>query len=491
MSRVALRALLIAAHVVTLSSAALSNGRFPRAQRLIEVPGDPARLTVAATYGLLQTADRGHSWSHVCEAAFAEKASYQGDPLIAWLDDQTLLVGIQSGLNVSRDGGCSFSRALGAAGEWVPDFTVSRAGPATVVAIVTKYVDGVTNTLAMSTDGAKTWTPMGSRLPVVTALTVDLDPVDPARVYATGIANGLGVFLRSNDRGATWTSSPIPGTGTSAAPYIAAVHPTDPKQIFVRTDAWITDNDRVANDALLHSRDGGTTWSVVFQSQAKMYGFALSPDASTVLVGLGDPTEGVVPGPLGVFQSPTDRFAFEQVFDGHIGCLTWTGRGIYVCTSQYYEKFELAFSAAPLSSSGSCLEPILRLDQVRGTLACGATATACDWPTDCQVLGACGDGDATEADAARGCGTSDAGGGQVFTDAGRGPDAGGGPPVEEAGTATSESTSSRCSIGVPRSRAPHFGLQAVAALAIACWSRRRIRIRMPVRGVRRQELGGA
>ena len=59
--------------LVLASGYANANGRFPRAQRLLEDPRDPGRLVLGATYGLLVTADRGASWRYVCEAAYGER----------------------------------------------------------------------------------------------------------------------------------------------------------------------------------------------------------------------------------------------------------------------------------------------------------------------------------------------------------------------------------------------------------------------------------
>ena len=52
------------------------------------------------------------------------------------------------------------------------------------------------------------------------------------------------------------------------------------------------DGALTAHDALLYSGDGGATWTEVFRSRAKLFGFALSPDGSEVLIGYGDPQPG-------------------------------------------------------------------------------------------------------------------------------------------------------------------------------------------------------
>jgi hypothetical protein len=198
----------------------------------------------------------------------------------------------------------------------------------------------------------------------------------------------------------TWGSHAIPNTDVSQAPYLAGLHPRDPGKIFVRTDSWVEiDGALTARDALLYSGDGGQTWSELFRSNAKLYGFALSPDGATVLIGYGDPQEGagqVVSGPFGLFKSATDQFSFEQLYSERVGCLAWTKTGVYLCGSQTFDGFELAFSPTPLSVDAGCWTPLLALDQVRGPLACAAGTSgarcAASWELACATFGACDGG---------------------------------------------------------------------------------------------------
>jgi len=365
---------------------------------LLEDPTNPNGLALAATYGILTTADRGGSWYHVCEASFADLQTYTGDPLLDFTNDGLLLVGVQSTLNASRDG-CEWRPTLGGGGStYVVDYTVVRAELATVVALVANYHDGTVDfSLWKSTDGAENWNLLGA-VPAENAYTLDVDPADPTRIYVTTLDNNVGQLLRSNDAGRTWSARPIPSTNLNETPYLAALHPGDPQRIYVRTDSWVPlDGDLTANDALLYSSDGGETWTELFRNRAKLLGFALSPDGGTVLLGYGDPFAGgavAVPGQLGIFKSATNAFAFEPVFSGHVGCLTWTPRGVYVCASQHFDKFELGFwPAADFMADATCMTPLLHLPEVKGPLACpaGTSGVACDanWVAACAVFGSC------------------------------------------------------------------------------------------------------
>jgi len=393
---------LLALAVLLFELPVRANGRFPRAERLLEKPGDPQRLYIAGTYGILTTPDRGRNWYHVCEASFSLQDGYQGDPLLEIMGDQSLLVGVQASINRSLDEGCQWSPVLQTDSTYVVDQAISRSEAATVIALIASYRGAdVVYSLQQSRDDGATWTAIGAALPADLVYTIDIDPNDGSHLFATGLGAGIGQFLTSADRGSSWTTHPIAGADQSRAPYIAAIHPFDAHKIFVRTDAWVpVDGSLTADDALLYSGDGGATWSELFRSGAKLFGFALSPDGGTVLIGYGDPQEGagqVVTGPLGVFKSSVEPFSFEPIFAGPVSCLAWTSNGVYVCGSQTLDGFELAYApdANFAATDGGCLTPLLFLDEVRGPLSCGpqTSGAACRdaWPVACATFGACED----------------------------------------------------------------------------------------------------
>src|SRR5689334_24730130 len=108
------RSLFVAALASTLLTApmALANGRFPRAQRLLEEPGHPERLTIAATYGLLVTGDRGKNWSYVCDPAFTFQPMFATDVVASLTVNGWLLLGVHDAIAMSRDRGCDFSKTF-------------------------------------------------------------------------------------------------------------------------------------------------------------------------------------------------------------------------------------------------------------------------------------------------------------------------------------------------------------------------------------------
>jgi hypothetical protein len=393
----------LAAH----STTARANGRFPRAERLIEQPADPNQLLLAGTYGVLSTHDRGRSWYYVCEASFSLQDFYRGDPLLDLGANGSWLVGVQTSLNASYDEGCQWTSLVGGGSTYVFDDAISKSNPSIVAALLGTYEGGgIVYTLRRSSDGGKTWDAPTAAIPADTVYTIDLDPHDPAHVYASALANNVGQLLVSVDSGATWTAHDIPKASSQEAPYLAGLDPRDPNRVYVRTDSWVlTDGALTANDALLYSDDAGVTWNELIRSHAKLFGFALSPDGSTVLVGFGDPQGGageVVTGPFGVFASSTSTFSFEPIYDGKVGCLAWTKTGVYVCGSQAFDGFELGFAPdADFGADGGRLATLLSLGDVKGPLACGPNTTgavcAATWDVACATFGACRDAGVADA----------------------------------------------------------------------------------------------
>lgn len=394
--------LLFFATVLGRTSELWANGRFPRAQRLLEDPRDPQHLLLAATYGLLVTRDGGKNWHHVCEGAFAKQASYEGDPLLELSASGAVFAGVDVSLNRSADGACGWSVVLGGTqSEYIPDFTLARDANGQrreIVALHATLAGGrLVTRLQRSRDDAVTFLADAEELALSPALSVDVAPSDANFVYVTGLANGVPTLLVSEDAGSSFRARTIPSPSSSDAPYIAAVHPHAPRTLFVRTDGRMLVDDRVAaNDALLLSHDAGVTWSLVHRASANLLGFALSPDGASLLFGYGATGDAVVAVDASVFGAYHTDFsgsAARRVLAGNVTCLTWTARGVYVCSSQQQLGYALGFAPAP-AGLDDFLEPVplLDLSAVRGPICCGGAETAlcsASWPSICVSLGAC------------------------------------------------------------------------------------------------------
>jgi len=388
------------------SGTLLANGRFPRAERLVENPAHPEELMLAATYGLLRSDDRGQSWAYICEASFAGDDGYVGDPLVALLADSTVIVDVQNNLNVSHDHGCSWPSVLSNTSGGILDFTVVAGTAAAIVALESAFEDGgVVTRLESSTDQGRHWTAL-STVPVATAYTVEVAPSQPERVYVSGQASdGTAQLLVSDDGGATWQARAMPNATKEDLPFIAAVHPSNPDQVFVRTDTWNSlGPNRQANDALLFTDDAGKTWHELFRAGAKLLGFALSPEASTVLLGYGDPIRDVQnldhvdTSVTGLYSGKVGASAFERISDTAVSCLAWTSAGVYQCLSG--QGSALQFSPSGLPGDGGAFQTLLSLDQVTGPVTgCTQGQGACTlaWQLACVNFGACSGGGSPDA----------------------------------------------------------------------------------------------
>jgi hypothetical protein len=408
---------------LTLASVARANGRFPRAQQLLERGGNPERLVMSATYGILLTDDRGGEWRHLCELGFAFSVA-EIDPLAGVFPDGAMIVRGTRSLNRAEPPYCDFAPVLGGVGtDTAADFSLDTSTPDRVLALFMERSDagGVVNRLLESTDAGRTFADFGVPLPeseVAFGVTLDLAPSDSDRIYVTAAGrNGEGLFVSSDDAAASFRTTVLE-LASEEYPYIAAVDRTNEDRVFVRTDLWMPNDEGIyeANDGLFVSDDAGASFSELFRAKAKLLGFALSPDGGEVLVGYGDPVDparSVDASVLGIYRASTTNFAFTKVYEGSVTCLAWTETGLYVCTSQDEKGFALGFrSDADFDlDTPDPFEPLLDLREVRGPLACPACTSGADciesWSSTCELFGSC---DAGVAPAATG-GVGGAGGG--------------------------------------------------------------------------------
>jgi hypothetical protein len=376
--------------LAALSSRAVANGRFPESERLLEHPSDPNRLYLTGTWGMLLTEDRGRNWYYVCESSFALEY-VEGDPLLEVLPGGELVGGIRQSLNTSTDCGCSWSPHLA---EPEPEnvFDVSLGSDGTLVALVQDITTLPTRfRLFESADRGATWQHF-SDLPedVLNGYTVDIAPSDPTRLYvsATSTTSDTGSLLVSMDRGENWDTFPIPSTSTRIHPFIAAVSPTDPDVVYVRTDDWDTSMEIAAQDALLVTTDAGENFEEILRLQAKLLGFAVSPDGSMVLAGYGDTVTtnmSVSFDDFGIYKASTADHTFGKILDKMVTCLRWTENGVYACLAHLTDvpSPDLALGFAPNAdftlADPNPLTPLLDTKLVKGPLACTGAVCAETW----------------------------------------------------------------------------------------------------------------
>ena len=116
------------------------------------------------------------------------------------------------------------------------------------------------DSVVKSTDGGRSWSPSGLRLPGVHVDSIVVNPGDPRVVFATAPNDrGVQVLHRSTDGGASWQPTSL----GSSWPGQVSPDPEDPDTLYAQT--WATNND----SRILKSTDGGDTWWPLFR-QADM-----------------------------------------------------------------------------------------------------------------------------------------------------------------------------------------------------------------------------
>ena len=390
-------ALLFALAALGLASPARANGRFPASSQLALSPKDPSVLLVRATYGLLLSHDAGKTWSWICEPAVGY--GNVEDPAMAFTSDGTLVAGLFEGLSIGSPDGCAWSFAPGGlSNKYVIDIALDKVTPSQGVLIISNSVGQddagaplFLTQLWQTADSGKTWAQAGVDLPPqFLGLTSDTAPSNAQRVYVSGRygpPDYPGAIERSDDRGATWQELAIPGADSTHLPYIGGVDPTNPDIVYLRLDAD-------PSDTLLVSKDGGMTWTTVFTAKRKLYGFAISPDGSSVAIG-GD-TDGVLVAPASTLQ-------FTQASGVGAKCLTWVASGLYACADEFKDKFTAGVS----TDEGKTFTPLMHLADIC-PLVCAATDSGVDqlcpnvWATTASTISAtCGGPTATPAAAPR------------------------------------------------------------------------------------------
>lgn len=253
------------------------NGPFGGLVTVLAVdPQTPNNLYAAGFSGIFKSVDGGVSWARASTGII--------DPTVDALvidpiTPTTLYAGsVQGGkLGKSTDGAKS----------WTP------IGPTLVVALAidpktptTLYASRQQAGLSKSTDGGATWAPIGvatlpTGFPTFTSLIVD--PKTPATVYAG--AQSQGIF-KSVDGGATWAAIISGFTGPVIQIYRLAIDPQTPSTLYAAASTS-------GGDGLFKSADGGANWTRILAKGAanNFYIGTVSVDPqspATIYIGTGN-----------------------------------------------------------------------------------------------------------------------------------------------------------------------------------------------------------
>jgi photosystem II stability/assembly factor-like uncharacterized protein len=340
------------------ASPALANGRFPLANQLVVDPKNPAHLVARTTFGILDTSDGGGTWTWICEDAVGIFGGE--DPPIAVTADGSTIVASSTGLAVSRDGGCSWTRPPNpGVNRTGVDVTVNPTNPHEALSIEASVLDGVYSVFLVKTsDDGATWIDVGPLPAGFVAETLEMAPSNPDRVYVTGrIPSQLSALLRSDDGGQTWLTPQAIDLPAGATAYIGAVDPTYPDIVYVRAQV-MTNTIGVA----LATRDAGLTWKQIWTRAGSVAGFALSSDGATIAVGGPD---------SGLDIADTGDLAFSAANTLGPSCLAWSGAKLFACAKEAVDGFSIGVS----DDKGVHFMPVLHFTDITPR-ACGAATSA-------------------------------------------------------------------------------------------------------------------
>jgi hypothetical protein len=370
---------------------ARANGRFPESNQIAFAAHDPDLVLLRVTFGLLISHDRGKTFQWVCEQAIG----YSGveDPMYTVTPSNAIVGTTYQGLSITRDNACGWTFAGGDLTSQVfIDLSANPKDAKNIVVFASSYdkQDDAGNILFTSKvwetkDEGQTFTQLGPRLdPALLGYTIDLTTTDPNRIYLTAVrepgTTPLAFLLVSKDHGQTWAEEPVPLVDNERAVFIAAVDPTNPERVYLRTSNTVDKPTRlILREA---GPDGGTpTQRTLHTANGALMGFALSPDASKVYI--GGPKDGVK-------VASTQDFAFQQKSNLEVQCLALNDEGLWACSNE-----RAGFVAGLSKDEGATFEPRLRFCDISGPLSsCGPGTPTNDrcspnWPAQKALLG-CG-----------------------------------------------------------------------------------------------------
>ncbi len=299
---------LLCAALLCSATLAWANGRPPATSTITFRQGDPQHVVAGMTFGVVMSADGGHTWAWICEAAVPYSGIF--DPIFVDRSSGELLATTLQGVAATRDG-CTFTpvavaKAVAKAACDGPKIDpcydkvffsnlVAGSGSAIYATASSPYDSRIYH----SGDG-------GHAFAVLSAPGASDDywqslviaPSNPKRFYLAGYrfakhcdghstnagsdcrmnssCSGSGTgsamprcttvklleLFRSDDAGATWSAMAQDDVQASqdSTISIAGVDPADANQVYIRVSL----ESGTSGDGLYKSRDGGGAWSKIF-----------------------------------------------------------------------------------------------------------------------------------------------------------------------------------------------------------------------------------
>lgn len=226
--------------------------------------GTDQDVVAGLTFGMVISHDGGTTWHWMCE-----KALHYGFPILpeyAYTRAGDVFCGSHGGLLANRDG-CTFEQTANGTTFMStvtigPDDAVYAAASALADGRVYKSTDdGVTfPTSAMPAQLGDWWN------------SIEVAPSNAQRVYLTGYRVGSPrtfLVFRSDDGGASFQPMSTSGilTSVDSEIFVGGISSTDPDTVYLRATYQRAGQ---VSDAIFRSRDGGESWTKVFERDAQL-----------------------------------------------------------------------------------------------------------------------------------------------------------------------------------------------------------------------------
>jgi len=384
------RILLALCYLLALGRDVSANGRAPNTSTISFRRGMEREIAAGLTFGLAVSRDNGATWSWMCEDAIGYGGSY--DPAYMFTSSGALFATtLLTGVKVMRDG-CTFVPTVST--KFVSAVAQGPDGKLYYAVVDTPVVGnpGDSNIYRSDDDGA-TWTV--SAMPGVLNdwwQSLAVAPSDPSRLYLSGYryipSPGGGttkVFLlfRSDNAGQSWQALATSQLATmpNSTIEIAGISHTDPDLVFARVKL----EDNAISDALYRSSDSGVTWTRILGKRSAI-AFVVRRSGELVAATQAQ----------GAVRSTNNGATWTDLVSApQISCLAENGAGeVWACTQSYggmqvpSDGFGIMKSTDLATWTG-----VLKYQQINAPVACAdgtVQRDKCDvqlWCGLCSQLG--------------------------------------------------------------------------------------------------------
>lgn len=283
-----------------------------------------SQVAIQTTFGLLVgewTNPAPGSWRWICPQAMGTIDIE--DPATFYINDEALLMPGFDGLTVGTNNACDWAPAAEALSN-VQVFSGARSPANSSVAFALTSRPRSSNAVFTTDDGGDTWAPTGEALDGAARYdSVVVAPSDPSRLYvgASSVSSSpsgmsTAFVFRSEDNGATWTSTAAPMKLGERAFRIHAVDPRDP-------DHLLASFASAFSGRLVASTDGGRSFEDVLELPS-IDDLEWHPDGEVVVLsGMNQ---------AGVWRSTDGGQMFERIRDDlDLLCLAYIEDELWGC----------------------------------------------------------------------------------------------------------------------------------------------------------------